>query len=251
MKEEPGMSELQGRAALITGAAVRIGRAIAEALAREGVHVILHYHESAAEAREACDAIRAAGGAADALPADLARPRDAADLIRRARAAAGRLDILVNNAAVFHRHGFGAMTEERILGDLTVNLISPMLLTQALAESAEAMSAINLLDRRIAADDPSCIPYSLSKKALADFTRLAAAALAPRIAVNAVAPGAILPPPGASEQGFPERAGRALMDHRCTPEDVAAAVVFLLRHRALTGQTIYVDGGQHVLGNAV
>jgi NAD(P)-dependent dehydrogenase (short-subunit alcohol dehydrogenase family) len=106
---------------------------------------------------------------------------------------------------------------------------------------------INVLDRRISSVAPDCLPYLLTKKALAEFTKSAALELAPEIIVNAVAPGAILPPPGGDEAIARELAGAAPLDHRCTPDDVARAVVSLLEAEGITGQTLFVDSGQHLV----
>ena len=108
---------------------------------------------------------------------------------------------------------------------------------------------INLLDRRITSLDDSCVPYVLSKKSLAEFTRIAALELAPRITVNAVAPGAVLPPPGKGKAYLKDNAGPIPLGRLVKPEEVAAAVVFLLKSESVTGQTVFVDGGQNLLGN--
>jgi NAD(P)-dependent dehydrogenase (short-subunit alcohol dehydrogenase family) len=110
---------------------------------------------------------------------------------------------------------------------------------------------VNLLDRRIRCNDTSCAPYSLTKKALAHLTQLAALEYAPNIRVNAVAPGPILPPPGNSTQTARELAGNLPLENLPTPENIAEAVLFLLQINSITGQIVYVDGGQHLLGNGV
>jgi len=134
---------------------------------------------------------------------------------------------------------------------LRTNLLVPVLLTRAFAARTRQGRVVNLLDRRIATHDIACVPYLLSKSGLAEFTRLAALALAPGIAVNAVAPGAILPPAGAAGQRTPDRAGQVPLRVRVTPADVAAAVVALLKADSVTGQVVFVDGGQHLLGTGV
>jgi NAD(P)-dependent dehydrogenase (short-subunit alcohol dehydrogenase family) len=172
-------------------------------------------------------------------------------LLDNALARAGRLDILVNNAAVFHKHALTDANEARLRAEFGINLFVPVLLTRLFAQRVRAGGVINLLDRRIAANDPACLPYSLSKKALAAFTGEAALALAPGIVVNAVAPGAVLPPPRKGVEYLHDRAGRAPLGRRVRPRDVAAATVALLKLDGVTGQTIFVDGGQHLLGNGV
>ena len=239
----------RGRIALVTGGAVRIGRAIARALADAGAGVVIHYRGSHGAAREARDEIRARGGRAWTLRADLARDAAAEALVgRAARLAGAPVDILVNNAAVFHRDPLSRADGSALRSEFAVNLFAPLLLLRALAAQGRRGVAINLLDRRIEGLDVACGPYVLSKKALAEATRLAARAFAPRVRVNGVAPGAILPPPGRGPGYLKVRAGPVPLRRQCTPEDVAGAVLFLVRAEAVTGQIVFVDGGQHLLG---
>jgi NAD(P)-dependent dehydrogenase (short-subunit alcohol dehydrogenase family) len=181
----------------------------------------------------------------------LATEADCRSVISAARKQAGSLDILVNNAAVFHKDPLAAVTEGKLTAEFGLNLFMPICLTRLFSEQVKGGAVINLLDRRIRAHDSACIPYSLSKKALAAFTREAALALAPAFTVNAVAPGAVLPPPGKGRQYLHDHAGRIPLNHRVSPQDVAAGVVALLRLDGITGQTLFVDGGQHLLGNGV
>ena len=176
---------------------------------------------------------------------------DCRSLISAALKQAKHIDILVNNAAVFHKNRLTTVTERKLTLEFGINLFAPICLTRFFAEQVSEGAVINLLDRRIMANDPECVPYSLSKKALAAFTQEAALALAPAFTVNAVAPGAVLPPPGKGAQYLYDNAGRIPLKNRVTPEDVAAGVVALLKLEGITGQTLFVDGGQHLLGNGV
>ena len=242
--------------ALVTGGAVRIGRAICEALADRGCSVVVHYNHSAAPAKALCRDLERRGVRAFAVQGDLGTGAGCEKVLREARRKAGTVNVLINNAAVFHKDTIGSMTEAKLLSELRVNLLAPMTLTQAFAQAIAAGErgspmggkVINLLDRRIAGNDPSCVPYLLSKKMLAEFTRSAALELAPRITVNGVAPGAILPPPGKGAGRVRDLAGQSPLKRRCTPAEVAAAVVFLLESDAITGQIVFVDGGQHLAG---
>ena len=244
--------ELAGRVALVTGGAVRIGAAIVRALAARGTGVVIHHHRSAAAAAALASEIRAAGGHAWTVAAPLSGDEAAcAELIRAARAAAGGLDILVNNAAVFSKESLAGSASDLVRATFDVNTFAPWQLMRAFAASCDAGRIINLLDRRIASNDPACIPYLLSKKALRDLTAAAALALAPRFTVNAVAPGPVLPPPGAPASYLREKGGRVPMAGPCTPAQVAEAVAFLAGADAITGNTLYVDGGQHLLGEGV
>jgi NAD(P)-dependent dehydrogenase (short-subunit alcohol dehydrogenase family) len=247
---------LRSRTALVTGGAVRIGRAICAALAARGCRVIVHYDRSGKPAKALADALSQTGVRAFTVRAHLATQGDCDGLINEAWALAGRVDFLVNNAAVFHKEGLMACDEDTILAELRTNLVAPMLLSRAFAAKAgrEAPGLcgkiVNLLDRRIAGNEVGCLPYLLSKKGLAEFTRNAALELAPRFTVNGVAPGAILPPPGKGAAYIRDLAGTVPLQRRCRPEDVAAAVVYLLESDAVTGQIVFVDGGQHLLGSA-
>lgn len=243
--------KLHRRTALVTGGAVRIGRAICEGLAEEGCHVVVHCNTSSSEAGRLCRQLTARGVKAWVVRQALATEADCQSLMSAAWKQAGRLDVLVNNAAVFHKDSLTSSTEAKLAREFSLNTFVPILLTRCFAELARTGSVINLLDRRVEANDTECLPYSLSKKALAAFTAEAALALAPRIVVNSVAPGAVLPPPGKGLKYLHDRAGRIPLERRITPRQVAAAVVALLKLESVTGQTIFVDGGQHLLGNGV
>jgi len=229
---------LEGKKALVTGGAVRIGRAITKALQAAGADVVVHYQNSGEQAKTLSPFT---------VQADLAKPGEVASLIERA----GPLDILVNNASVFTKDSLAAATPGRVLDEFNINLFAPMELIRCFAAQTRSGAVINLLDRRIRANDSNCLPYSISKKGLEELTKLSALELAPGIRVNAVAPGPILPPPGSSAEGFRERAGNIPLDLLPSPEHVAEAVLYLLKADYCTGQIIYVDGGQHLLGNGV
>jgi len=231
----------------VTGGAVRIGRAICETLAGAGLNVVVHYRQSAAEAEALCAELERRGVRAWALAADLTSEAACTSLVQRAAAAAGRLDILINNAAMFHKDSLSTTTEAKLLAEFWPNLFAPLLLMRALAQQSAGGKIINLLDRRIAGHDTECVPYVLAKKALAELTQLAARELAPRFTVNGVAPGAILPPPGKGVDYLLDHAGPVPLQRQVTPAEVAAAVLALLQNDAITGQVLYVDGGQHLL----
>ena len=243
--------KLRNKTALVTGGAVRIGAAICEALAKEGCQVVVHCHESLREAERLSRKLAGMGVKAWVCQGALETDADCRALIHRAWEQAGRLDILINNASVFHKETLSVVTGSALSREFGINLFVPILLTRYFAECTRAGMVINLLDRRIEAHDPECLPYSLTKKALAAFTREAALALAPGIVVNAVAPGAVLPPPGKNKNYLFDRAGRIPLESRITPRHVAAGVIALLKLEGVTGQTLFVDGGQHLLGNGV
>jgi NAD(P)-dependent dehydrogenase (short-subunit alcohol dehydrogenase family) len=242
---------LRGKTALVTGGAVRIGKAVCEALAAEGCHVVIHCSRSVQSAEQLARRLRGLEVKAWVVKEAIDSEADCRSLMAGAVKQAGTLDILVNNAAVFHKTRLKAVTEQKLKIEFGINLFAPILLTRLFAEQAEKGAVVNLLDRRIKANDVDCLPYSLSKKALASFTEEAALALAPTITVNAVAPGPILPPPGKGGAYLFERAGLIPLKCRITPHDIAAGVVQLLKLVGVTGQTLFMDGGQHLLGNGV
>ena len=222
----------------MTGGAVRIGRAITEALQEAGAEVVVHYLSSMEEA----DAL-----SSHTVQGNLQSSDDCARMIEQA----GPLDILVNNASLFTKDRLAEGYPERVQREFQVNLFAPMELTRLFAVQAKEGAVINMLDRRIRANDPTALSYSITKKGLEELTKISALELAPRIRVNGVAPGPILPPPGESGENFAERAGCVPLEYFPTPENVAEAAIYLLQADYCTGQVIYVDGGQHLLGNGV
>lgn len=231
---------------------MRIGRAIVEALAADGYDVVIHCRRSVAEARDLARRVAQGGRLATVVRGTLDDERSVRRWWSSAIRAAGPIDVLVNCAATFGQDGIGTITGPALEREFWPNLFAPILLTRLFAEQEPARgNVINLLDRRIAGHDPDRIPYALSKHALAEFTRTAALALAPRIRVNAVAPGPALPPPGRPASHLRLKAGRIPLGTPAGPHEVARAVVALLHLPATTGQIIFVDGGQHLLGNGV
>ena len=247
---------LSGKAALVTGGAMRIGRAICEALADEGCRVLIHFNRSHEQAESLALTLEQRGEVGLLVQGDLAMPGKCEEVIEKSWDLTGGLDILVNNAGVYRRDALLDCDEETIMRQFRPNLLAPILLTRALArcvttsqdDRTPVARVVNMLDRRITSNEAGCLPYLLSKKMLAEFTRSAALELAPAITVNAVAPGAVLPPPGERNSGnFAEIAAGNPLHHRCTAEEVAQAVVSLVKQDAVTGQVVFVDGGAHLL----
>ncbi len=238
---------LRGKTALVTGAAKRIGREIALALAAEGANVVIHYRESAAEAEGLGAELAARGVQSWPVGADFDDPAATARLIPDALAAAGSLDILVNSASLFSPSAI----QDVDLADMTrlmrVNAWAPLSLSRDFARLVGRGKIVNLLDTRVTALDASHVAYVLSKRALLFLTELMAVEFAPGIAVNAVAPGLILPPSGRDEAYLHELAKAVPLRRHGGPRDVADAVLFLLTSDFVTGQVIFVDGGQHLV----
>lgn len=218
------------------------------ALAEAGYAVAIQYGASGAAARALAADIQSRGGVASCWRASLLAEAPLRGLVRRVVKAHGRLDVLVNNAASFPKGPLRKVAARDLDEVFRLNLFAPILLTKFFAEVTASGCVINLLDRRITSHDPTCVPYLLTKKALAAFTESAALALAPGIRVNGVAPGPVLPPPGRDARYLRARGGRVPLARRLVPEDIAAAVLSLLAQPAVTGQILYVDGGQHLLG---
>ena len=240
--------ETRQRAALITGAGRRIGAAIALALSRAGYAVVVHAHRSRAEAEKLAGEIIAAGGRASVALADLAEP-EAVRRLMPAAAAFGPLTLLVNNASQFEEDEIGSLERARFEYTFAVNLAAPLFLAQAFAaqapDGADA-SIVNIVDQRVLKPTPRFFSYTLSKFALQSATVTLAQALAPKLRVNAVAPGPTLPSPRQTAEQFARQAAAVPLQRGPTPEDIAAAVLYLAQARSVTGTTIAVDGGQHL-----
>ena len=237
------------RTALVTGAARRIGRAVALDLARHGWTVAVHYRESEAEAREVVAAIEAAGGRAVALRADLAREAETRTLVPRAVEALGPIGCLVNNASVFERDEATTATRESWDAHMETNLRAPFVLSQALAAALPEDRAgviVNMLDQRVWNLTPHFTSYTVSKAGLWTLTRTLALALAPRIRVAAIGPGPTLASAHQTEAEFRRQCAAVPLGRGSTPEEICAAVRFILATPSLTGQMIALDGGEHL-----
>lgn len=238
------------RVVLVTGAARRVGRAIALDLARHGRDIALHCHHSNDEAAATAAELRALGARCEVLAADLADEADARALVPRAVERLGALDAVVNNASLFEHddvQAFGYATMER---HWRANTGAPILLAQALHAHVAARGAqgcvVNLLDQKLWNPNPDHLSYTLSKAALESATTLLAMALAPRVRVAGVAPGVTLPSGPMNEAEFARAHRMTPLERSSTPEDIAQAVRFVLDAPAVTGTTILVDGGQHL-----
>jgi NAD(P)-dependent dehydrogenase (short-subunit alcohol dehydrogenase family) len=242
------------RAALITGGAKRLGRAITEALAGAGFAVAIHYNKSAAEAEDLAATLRAGGGLAVALPADLGAESEVATLVARAEAALGPIGVLVNNASTFERDEWDTVTRQSWDRHLEPNLRAPFLLMQTMAAALppEARGVvINMIDERVWSLTPHFVSYTVTKSALWTLTRTMALALAPRIRVVGIGPGPAVPSPRQTEADFARQCASVPLGHGTSPGEVAAAAMALLSLPSLTGQMLALDGGQHLQWGAV
>lgn len=241
--------DLHGKVALITGGAVRVGRAISEALAAAGADVVINYHSSAAEAEALQRELAVKNARAAVFRADVSKSADVRALMHFVAREFGRLDVVINNASLFERAPLLEITEamwDRVLG---VNLKGPFLVAQAAAPLLERHhgNIINIADLSAFQAWPSYAHHSVSKAGLVQLTKVLARALGPNVRVNAVAPGTVLPP-----EDYDGTAGDGTTDRRVvastgTPDDVVRAIFYLLASNFVTGQTVIVDGGRMLL----
>ena len=237
------------RTVLITGAAKRIGRAIARDLGRNGWRVAIHYRSSRSDAEGLVDEIRKAGGQAVALQGDLALADDVDGLVPACTAALGAPCCLINNASEFRHDTLETLTRDAWHTHLDINLKAPVFLAQAMAQHLPAGcegNVINIIDQRVWNLNPDFFSYTISKAGLWTATRTLAQALAPRIRVNAIAPGPVLKSVHQTDDDFAAESASTLMGRGPSVEEIAAAVRFILAAPAMTGQMIALDGGQHL-----
>jgi pteridine reductase len=242
--------ELEGKVAIVTGAAVRLGRAQALAMAKRGVHLVIHYNTSSGAADEVVRQIQAMGGKAIAVQADLSQPMRAADIVERAVTHFGHVDILVNSASVFEPGSWQDTTEENWDRHFDINLKSPFFLSQAFAKQIipeQRGHIVNLADWRAVSPGTDHVAYTLTKAALVAMTKSLAQSLAPQIQVNAIAPGLILPPPGKGPEYLDQRAPQIPLHRTGTADEIAKALLFLLQSDFVTGELLCITGGEHLL----
>ncbi len=233
---------------LVTGGAARLGAAIVRRLASDGWQILLHYGRSETPAQALADEIRAQGGRCHPVQAHLTEAGEAERLFETALRHCNRVDALINNAAMFPEEDrFGRLSTDEQARLMQLNLYSPLALIQALAEqpSLDSGSVVNLLDARLYRPGTDHFHYRLAKGGLLQATRNLALELAPRIRVNGVAPGAILPPPGKDSAWLAaQKTGCIPLQRTGSAGDIAQAVAFLLAAPFVTGQVLAVDGGE-------
>jgi NAD(P)-dependent dehydrogenase (short-subunit alcohol dehydrogenase family) len=242
--------ELEGKVALVTGAAKRLGRSLALALAERGAEVAVHYHTSEREAQELLAQLKRIGGKPIAVRGDLSRAADVARIVEATMQAFGRIEVLVNSAAIFYRTPFATLTEadwDRVLG---VNLKGPFLLSRRVGEIMLRQGRgkiLNLADIGGMRAWAEFLPYSVSKAGLIALTQGLAKALAPAVQVNAIAPGTVLLPEETPSEERERAIRRIPLARLGSPEDVVRAAVYLLESDFVTGEVLTVDGGQRLL----
>ena len=239
------------KGALVTGAGVRIGRALAIALAADGFFVFVHHNRSAAEARATVAAIAAAGGKARAVRADLSSARQAEALVAKCRARGVQLTCLVNSASLFKLDRAPTATADDFDRHMAINLRAPLLLSQALARQlpdGETGVIVNLLDQKLYNLNPDFLTYTLSKVGLQGLTKLLAQAFAPRLRVAGIAPGLTLRSGSQTDVSFAQQHAENPLRLGVTPDDLVRALRFILQTPSYTGDTLIVDSGEHLSG---
>jgi NAD(P)-dependent dehydrogenase (short-subunit alcohol dehydrogenase family) len=240
---------MEPKTVLVTGAAKRLGRAIALDLARHGWDIALHYNTSAKEARATEADARTAGVRVSLLQANLSRESESAHLVERACAELGPLGALINSASIFENDEWYSADRASWDKHMETNLRAPFVLAQNFARQVPRGGSgviVNLIDQRVLKPTPQFISYSVSKAALFWLNATLAQALAPRVRVNAVGPGPVMRNERQSPADFDRQREATLLGHGAEPQDVCDAVRYFLEARNVTGQMMAVDGGQHL-----
>lgn len=254
MSNAPLSSSANAPVVLVTGAGQRIGRAVALALAADGWRVAVHYGTSEQAAAQTVADVATAGGMAASFQCDLQDEAAVSQLIPRVSAHFGRVDAVVNNAGRFEYDDVGSFSSVNLYAHMGPNLIAPVILARDLATVIHARGAdargvvVNLLDQKLWNYNPDFLSYTLSKAALEAANTMLAQALAPSVRVVGVAPGLTLPSHLQTADDFARTHALAPLGRASSPQDIALTVVFALANRSLTGTTILVDGGQHLVG---
>jgi len=233
------------KAALITGAGGRLGRAMALALAGMGYDIALHYNSSEKGAGKTAEEIKAAGKKCEIFKANLSGIKGIKPLTARVFRAFPYCSLLINNASIFEDRDFMKVTEESFDREFTVNFKAPFFLSQEFSRRKSAKIIVNMLDTRVSRIEPDHFVYSLSKRALRDFTLMAAKALGPGICVNGICPGPILPPPGKDSKYLRRISRHTPLGKPGHPDHVITALKYILENSYVTGECLFVDGGQH------
>ena len=238
-----------GKVALVTGGARRVGRAIALDLATHGWAVAIHYGRSADDAEAIATSIRKAGGAAATVAGDLADIAALPAIVAKAAAALGPVTLLVNNASIYEKDTPGALGHALWQRQLAINLTAPVFLAEAFATQVPAASegnVVNLLDPRVYRPTPDYFSYQVSKSGLLAATIAQARAFAPRVRVNAIAPGPVLPSAQATPEGYARRVGALPLGRAPDLADFGRTVRYFVESTSVTGEVIALDAGEHI-----
>ena len=242
--------DLNGKVAIVTGGSVRLGKSIALCLAKEGVKIGLHYHQSSEQAECTLEEITSLGSTGLLVRADFRQPLQAAErIVEKTLSEFNRLDILVNNAAIFEESSVSSVTGDHWDRHFDINLKAPFFLCQKFSqhlEPGECAQIVNIADWRGTRPGYDHPVYTLTKSALLAMTQSLAQQLAPDVRVNAIAPGAVLPPPGSNQSDLQQIAETIPLRRTGTAQDVTNALLYLLRSDFITGEILHVTGGQQL-----
>jgi len=238
------------KAALITGGAKRIGRQIALYLANQGFDIAVHYNRSVKDAEQVAEEIRSMGRECSIFQADLTGREQVVKLADDVFEKFSEISLLINNASLFERAGF-LQTDEALFEKLfSANFRAPFLLMQKFGRHANdkniRLQIINILDAKISRNHTPYFWYSLTKKSLADLTLMAAKALGPNVRVNGISPGLILPSKDSGEEGFLRMKENIPLKMTGNPDYITHAIGFLLDNPFVTGEILFIDGGEHL-----
>ena len=234
------------KAALVTGGAVRLGKHIALKLAQTGYDIALHYNSSEGAARQTKAEIEALGVACEIFQHNLMNVADSKAFMKKVKARFPQLAVLVNSASGYTPALIAETSPELFDSQFALNIRAPFFLTQAFAAEVEAGDVINIVDNKLAFHQYAYAAYLLAKKSLAEFTRMAALEFAPRLRVNAVAPGIVLPAPERTEAYIQWRLEDIPLKKKGGPENIAKAILHFLDNDLITGQVLVVDGGENI-----
>lgn len=234
-----------GKTVLITGASDRIGKAFGLALAEDEYHCIIHYNSSERKAQETKQEIEQAGGRCTLIQTDFSKENEVDALLSKIGADV-HVDILINCASMFVESSIQEEGTELLHKLMQINFIAPYILTKQYAKRFKMGHIVNVLDTKVAGNYTKHLDYLLTKKLLRDFTLLSATQLGPEIRVNGISPGIILPPPGKDRSYTDNLAQGIPLKKSGNPGELVKALKFLIASEFVTGQVIYVDGGEHL-----
>jgi pteridine reductase len=234
------------KAALITGGAIRVGKALSLAMARDGYDIALHYNNSAAAAHATAEEIRSIGVKCELIQTDLGNSQATSQLIDKAKFAFPHLCALINSASIFEKHSLANTSEDIFDRHMNINFKAPFILTQKFAEECKQGVIINILDTYITKNTGAYFAYLLSKKALYELTNMSAKNLAPNIRVNGICIGSLLASEHWSESDIIAHTNALPLQKTPTVDDITDALCYLTASDYLTGQCIFVDSGQSI-----
>ncbi len=234
------------QSALVTGGAKRIGKEIALKLASMGYDIIIHYNTSEKEALNTKKEVESKGVTCTLIRFDLTHPEKIDDFMGKVFAKCENVTLLVNNASIFRESNFLQVTYDEFVKEFNINFVSPFFLSQQFATRCKEGMIINIIDARITKVHTLHFVYNLTKKLLGELTKMAAKTLGPNIRVNGICPGPILPPQGKNFDYLKTVVDAIPLKKYGNVQDIAEAVSYLMRNKFVTGELLFIDGGEHL-----